>query len=151
MTSEAEIAWAAGLFEGEGSAFVGSGQRQAVVTVQMTDEDVVRRFSQIMDCGHVRSYVKAGKRKDVWHWTAGKAEDVIAVLELLMPYLGERRRAKALIVIDAARAIVSRRDLCKRGHDLNDPTHCYTHAKTGKRHCRTCRIDAGRRRRCLVA
>jgi hypothetical protein len=34
---------------------------------------------------------------------------------------------------------VEARRRCKNGHDLNDPEHLYLHAKTGKRHCRTCR------------
>jgi hypothetical protein len=46
------IAWAAGLFEGEGSIHFPTGARVAVrMELTMTDEDVVRRFHKAVKCG----------------------------------------------------------------------------------------------------
>jgi hypothetical protein len=55
VASAEEIAWAAGLFEGEGSItrFGRSGKFDLRVSLNMTDEDVVRRFDAIVDRGKV--------------------------------------------------------------------------------------------------
>jgi hypothetical protein len=55
VASAEEIAWAAGLFEGEGSItrFGRPGKFDLRVSLNMTDEDVVRRFDAIVDgAGH---------------------------------------------------------------------------------------------------
>ena len=71
MTASAEeIAWAAGLFEGEGSIYPsGSGVRLAL---KMTDEEPIRRFAKIVKRGSVYgpySYERwsdGHKRKPFW-------------------------------------------------------------------------------------
>ena len=68
-----ELAWAAGLFEGEGSISASSGRLD--VRVKMTDEPVVRRFAEVMDCGTVYGpynyeYRDGSKRKPHWVWVA---------------------------------------------------------------------------------
>jgi hypothetical protein len=141
---DTHIAWAAGLFEGEGSACISSGQPR--IAVSMTDEDVVRRFAEIVDCGNVRRYhYPATKRKPYWQWSAQSATDVLHVLGLLYPYLGLRRQERVMEIIERAAKIGAEAGFCKRGHDLTDPQHLYLHRKTGKRHCRTCRRDYQRR------
>lgn len=137
--NEIDVAWAAGLFEGEGSCFVGSGQRQPIVAVVMTDVDVVERFAEIMGCGYVNNY-RRPPNKRFWRWSVTGRDDVLSVLGLLWPYLGERRREAATVVIERATKMHDGRGFCKRGHDLSEPQHLYIHAKTGKRSCRTCRI-----------
>jgi hypothetical protein len=55
MASSEEIAWAAGLFEGEGC--ISHMQRGSGLDLQialaMTDEEVVRRFDAVVDRGRV--------------------------------------------------------------------------------------------------
>lgn len=145
-----DVAWAAGLFEGEGSCFVGSGQRQPIVSLVMTDEDVVRRFARILGVGNVHSYATP-PRKRYWRWSVQSKDDVLVVLGLLFPFLGERRAARAAEVIERATKMTARNGLrthCKRGHAFADPGVLYIHKKTGKRYCRRCRLDylAERRR-----
>lgn len=86
---EIEVAWAAGLFEGEGS-FSTSLRNGKVATFRaslaMRDEDVVRRFHAVVGVGHVR-FDKSG----LWQWAAGSRSDVLHVAELLLPFLGQRR------------------------------------------------------------
>ena len=58
MTTETEIAWAAGLFEGEGSIGFRGGSRGYVyaylnLQLRSTDQDVVYRFHQIISEGNV--------------------------------------------------------------------------------------------------
>src|SRR4051812_7873246 len=98
MATEAEIAWAAGLFEGEGCiSYIRPWGREPDIQVAlvMTDEDVVRRFDEIVDRGHVYDPYhppSAGpRRKPFWRWAAigDPAHDVV---DLLGPWLSPRRR-----------------------------------------------------------
>lgn len=147
MANDVEIAWAAGLFEGEGSCYVGhAGQRQPIVVLSMTDEDVVRRFARIIGRGNVQSY-RRPPRKRYWRWSVQSKDDVLAVLGVLWPLLGARRQEAATEVIERAAKMRDGAGYCKRGHDLSDPKNLYIHQKTGNRHCRPCRDERGRVRR----
>lgn len=103
MDNPIEIAWAAGLFEGEGCITMrtknwsSKGYGQARLKLVMTDEDVVRKFSAIIGIGTVRESDREVKRgyKMQWEWCIGSRAGVSAVLELLYPYLGQRRRNRA--------------------------------------------------------
>lgn len=145
MARSTDIAWAAGLFEGEGCTFVGkTNNRQPRVSIEMTDEDVVRRFAHIVGRGNVRAYDR-GLNKATWQWSVQSGDDVRVVLGMLWPYFGDRRRAKATEVLERAATIGDGTGFCKHGHDLSLPEHLYLHVKTGKRHCRTCRREYARR------
>ena len=99
MASPEEIAWAAGLFEGEGC--ISHIERGAGFDVQvalvMTDEDVVRRFYDVVDRGRVYGPYHPPshrERKPFWRWVAlGDAGH--GVLDLLGPWLHSRRTRQA--------------------------------------------------------
>jgi hypothetical protein len=102
MKRELDIAWAAGVFEGEGC--ISTASRQLVrgktrsyprITVAMTDRDVVERVQKILDVGSIHSSPR-GKNKTMWYLNISNAGDVTYVLRLFFPYLGDRRREKAL-------------------------------------------------------
>lgn len=99
--SPENIAWAGGLFEGEGSCSI-SNLNQARVELTSTDEDVVRKFAAIIGFGAVRKRVRP-PYKDCWTWYVQDKYDVIESLELLLPMLGLRRTIKAVEVINRAR------------------------------------------------
>ncbi len=140
MARDVDIAWAAGLFEGEGSCMIRGKKRQPVLALSMTDEDVVRRFHTIVERGTVNTYrAYQPNRKRQWHWQVASKDDVLYVLALFWDYLGERRREVACEVIERAAKLNEHVGFCDRGHDLSLPEHVYVHAKTGKRFCRTCR------------
>jgi hypothetical protein len=143
-----DIAWAAGLFEGEGYVGVGgTGNRQPRVAITMTDEEPIVRFHRAVERGTLRSYPPTGSgRKPTWQWSVQGKEDVLHVLGLLWPYLCDRRLEAATEVIERAAKMNDDAGFCKRGHDLSDAAHLYVHQKSGKRHCRTCRIEYARRR-----
>lgn len=101
QASITEIAWAAGLFEGEGSIFANNnaGRKYLGLNLSSTDEDVVRKFAVIMGCGKVYGpyYEKNPSRpRYSWH-TKSKADGVQAAV-LLEPFLCERRLAKLIEV-----------------------------------------------------
>ncbi len=117
MTSSTDIAWAAGLFEGEGSITLQKDGRRVSLALGMTDEDVVRRFAKIMDVGTVGMLMRdhrGAHYKTMWRWQASAHHDVLAVIFLLGPWFGARRRAKADQAVDR---IVWALVHCSRGHD----------------------------------
>jgi len=97
------IAWAGGYFEGEGCITQLRTGHMAMV-VSTTDEDGVRRFCRAVGTGSVRgplSQARRGKQyKDLWTWRVTTQHQVLDVVALLWPFLGERRRARALEVIE---------------------------------------------------
>ncbi len=108
MTRELEIAWAAGLFEGEGCFHISrpTGDRAGRSPVPnaylaMADFDAVRRFRSIVGVGTLTERTFDGKRA---HWktqlmwrTAGEGASTVA--NLLLPFLCERRHAAAHEII----------------------------------------------------
>lgn len=97
MLDRADIAWAAGLFEGEGHFGIHSGHGQRSATLQMTDEDTVRKFHEVVGFGRVRGpmlpYQTA--RKTTWRWEATSYQHVQAFIAMAWPWLRNRRKARA--------------------------------------------------------
>jgi hypothetical protein len=100
VATETEIAWAAGLFEGEGSiTYIPRGLHPDLqVAINMTDEDVVRRFEAVVDRGRVYGPYHppshGDRRKPFWRWmaTGDAGHDVLDALDL---WLSPRRVAQA--------------------------------------------------------
>jgi hypothetical protein len=99
--TEAEWAWAAGLFEGEGTilASLKNGRwRKLELQLKMTDEDVVRRFHSIVGGRMFGPYQyqqdDGSHRKEWWLWRSDGV-DPARILRTMWPWLGVRRRARA--------------------------------------------------------
>lgn len=93
--STVEIAWLAGLFEGEGCISVKPNAVRLVVG--MTDEDVVRRCRDVTGAGTLRWRTPSQPGwKPQLIWSVGHRRDVSRLLLAMAPLLGERRRSKAL-------------------------------------------------------
>jgi hypothetical protein len=95
---ETDIAWAAGIFEGEGTIGKngGKGRRSRQVIVAMSDLDVLEKLQQVLGVGAVRGpYLRDVTRKPMYAWRVSARQDVQSVLNALLPYLGERRTAQA--------------------------------------------------------
>ncbi len=91
-----QLAWAAGIFEGEGSISVSGSNNRNHIGLQMgsTDYDVVATFYRIVGVGHIYGpYVRGVNRKPLMAWQTGKFEDAQATLAMLWPWLHERRQA----------------------------------------------------------
>ena len=105
-----DIAWAAGLFEGEGC--LSFGHRTLHATLAMTDVDVVDRFQSIVGFGQRRERVD-GHRSDprgykhewktAYVWDASSFEHVQALIAMFWPFFGERRRARARNLMQSKR------------------------------------------------
>jgi hypothetical protein len=93
----AQIAWAAGLFEGEGTIVDSAGPVQ--LRVKMTDLDVLERLLDVFGVGEIYGPYESGSRdghvrKPHWVWICGEPF-VRKVFEAMAPWLGARRIARA--------------------------------------------------------
>jgi len=97
MSSAEEIAWAAGLFDGEGS--ITHTDRDLQLLLKNTDLELVERFDVIVARGHVYGpynydYRDGHARKPFWSWVA-QGDAAHDVVDLLAPWLSRRRLEQA--------------------------------------------------------
>lgn len=149
-----DVAWAAGLFEGEGSVSVvpnTARSRRIYMRLDMhsTDDDVLKRFGAVVGVGRVRGpYLTNGKNhkphhKPYWTWSiTGRRALLLATHAPFADQLGSRRRSRIAEVI----AILGKqpphsgngnKTHCPQGHPY-DEENTYR-APTGGRMCRKCR------------
>ena len=100
-----DIAWAAGLFEGEGCILTDSSQPNTRgIRMTMTDQDVMERFVRIMGYGKCNGPYRRPGSKEHWlseyHCKITRRSEVLRILKMFLPYLGERRYAKAMEAIN---------------------------------------------------
>lgn len=95
-----EIAWVAGLFEGEGSTGVYSKHPVWKIGLHPRDTDVINRVKEILQCGNIHGPYVRPDGSSVLCFTVGKIKDVYKVIQLTYPYLGARRQKQCDIVIE---------------------------------------------------
>ena len=99
--TESEIAWIAGIFEGEGS--VGIYGRGVCVYIAMTDKDIIERIHTLFPSPQgVRVRQRQSGRKPIYEWRIRQRQLVAEFLLLIMPWLGMRRRAQCQPVYEKA-------------------------------------------------
>src|SRR4051812_31169507 len=85
MTRAEEVAWAAGLFEGEGSIFI----HRDTIRMQLgtCDLDVLERFHRIMGCGRIFGpEVRRPPHRPLWRWIVAKQSEIPQASALLEPF-----------------------------------------------------------------
>lgn len=102
--TERDYAWAAGLFDGEGSTFLKHGRRGCTLAVQLAQsgEDIptLERFFDVANVGRLYGPYEMGERRAPQvRWTAHGAEAMIA-LRLMWPHLSRPKRAQATAAIE---------------------------------------------------
>src|SRR5256885_1789361 len=99
MIRTRDIAWFAGLYEGEGTVAIERRKLIPRLHVEMTDEDIIRRAAAITR-GH---FYKARSRassahphwRDVYRLVISH-DRAMAWLMMMLPFLGQRRREQAI-------------------------------------------------------
>jgi len=149
-TSEHLVAWAAGLFEGEGCIVVTTGRNgtpRVVVTLGTTDRDVLERFVSVVGIGSIRSQKdNQHTRRPLFVW-AVSGRRAKPIIELFLPWLGVRRESKAQDALATiARMMIANGEKthCAQGHPYSNEN---TRHMNGHRHCRACEHVWNRRRR----
>lgn len=117
--SEVEIAWIAGLLEGEGSFGLGAyhsghngnrgGVRSLRITCGMTDLDTIKKLKKTIDGGHFNLEGRKDPRrieisKPLFVWQMSRRNDCIELLNLILPHMSARRSAKIQELLDYAEA-----------------------------------------------
>lgn len=97
---EVDLAWCAGLFDGEGSTSVLKTQRDKYSYIRLSlsqkDRRVLDKFKTIMSFGKI---YKATKR-EIHSYDVYKQEEVIEVLNKMWPYLSEIKKLQAIKAYD---------------------------------------------------
>lgn len=103
INMDVDYKWAAGILEGEGcfSIFTrrGSNNKVCAIHCEMTDEDVIQKLQNVLDCGNI-SYRENNRgdgrtRKPSWILSIQRQKDMFDTLIRVMPYLHSRRLTKA--------------------------------------------------------
>lgn len=106
-TFNEQIAWAAGLFEGEGTIVhrkTNGSKNGWTLSISSTDKDVLEKFFKIVGCGKLYGpygYANDSNRrrehhKPYWRWSVADKNGVIKLGNLFMPWLCFRRKEKLL-------------------------------------------------------
>lgn len=138
-----DLAWAAGLFEGEGCV-TKNGRKNLSLQINMTDEDVLRKFHSVVSVGWISGPHARGKHKPAWCWKVTSFQNVQAVIALLWNWMCARRRARAteLLVWYLARPLAGQWKItCSKGHAFS----VHGGWSCGQRYCRICKAVRNRR------
>lgn len=155
VPTDPQLAWFAGLFEGEGT-FETSKASTVRMTIGMTDEDVIERVQALFpgrpigvrpDMKPVQS--NYNKPRPVYVWRVSEGREVRRIIELILPWLGKRRRKRALEVL----AHLDSRHVpgtplkpeCKSGHMMSGDNLVRRGGQSPYWRCRQCAEDSQRR------
>lgn len=144
MRTLEEIAWSAGLYEGEGSCVL-KQQRYAAVVIGMTDREPVEAMHRIWG-GTLRGPEERGPRKkQMWFWTLHTLADIEPFLEAVISYLSPRREAKLRETVATARAWADRERPASPDCGRASQASGYRwHRQRGEPSCPRCRARARR-------
>jgi hypothetical protein len=140
--SDTEIAYLAGIFDGEGW-YVSNDKNTCRVCVAMCDFDIVQRLHETTGVGHLNERPASKSKKAQLSWVVNTMDDVEAVINAMLPFLGIRKTKEGLEVLSQ---IAVRRErsawrllhfIC--GH-LKEEANTY-HTNQGKTVCRNCSLN----------
>lgn len=144
MRTTTDIAWLAGLLEGEASFMLKNGN--TTIQVQMTDKDVMDRAAALLGT-KVGDYGRKPKGKASYlpvFWLAIHGTRAIGWMMTLYVLMGKRRQAKILQILDHWRSAKSA-PRSSRGQRL--PAVCHPdRLRCGDMLCRACWMREYRKR-----
>jgi hypothetical protein len=134
-----DIAWLAGVLEGEASFGVGKGSPN--IQVQMTDEDIIERIRKLWRVRPRAPWMRKDGYKPV-HGAYLHGVDAIGWMMTIYTFMGVRRREKIKAVIQQWRES-SRLPRARRGERF--PARCHPDRdRAGKGLCMECYMDQWR-------
>lgn len=104
MTLDANIAWVAGILEGEGS-FFNTGKAAPLIQLSMSDKDVVYKTRDIIGSGTINTLnmKKYGSTYKMQYRLRVFGTDAIKWMEMIRPYMLSRRAEKIDSIISVVR------------------------------------------------
>jgi len=105
MATDVELAWVAGILEGEGTFRVtDAGSTQ--VTAEMADLDVLQKIQRVLGFGTIGNERKRGEnRRTTWTFCVSGRRDIEQLLNAILPYMGERRTKQIATVLGYIRVM----------------------------------------------
>lgn len=142
MITELEIAWLAGLLEGEG-CFDIQGDASPHIKLSMVDEDIVYKAAEIIGTNRI-AMAKNGwlkHHKSVFHLNIN-GYLAMKIMRLIRPYMGERRGSKIDVIINTVLLhrpnIELGPDFCElKGHSIKHPWE-FHYQTSGAKRCSRC-------------
>jgi hypothetical protein len=139
-----ELAWVAGILEGEGTFYIDykGSNPQIKVNLAMMDEDVVQEVFDIVKIG--RFY--GPSKKGMWTWQINKQTEAAAFMMTIYPLMRDRRKEKIKACLKEWKSFpYMYQRPCPRGHRVEDGS--FYVASSGGRVCRVCEKSRVRRDR----
>lgn len=138
-----ELAWAAGLFDGEGWVGPINKRREIGIRVGQVDRRVLDRFAAAVGVGTIYGPYRLKRSvQSIYVYHAGGFHRTQAVMAMLWRWLSPVKRQQYAASVAAVRGNLLRWNQsagsCKRGHHLSGD-NLARHASTGARVCRECR------------
>lgn len=108
LNNKEKLIWSAGLLEGEGyfgnkNKKIGTIKGNIMIGCHMTDEDILLKLKEYLNCGTVSGPYKNGKTeqnyKDRYMFRVS-GEKAYNIIKLILPYMGNRRTNKIEELID---------------------------------------------------
>lgn len=120
--NEVDIAWLAGLLEGEGSFLRGppSAPTTPVVKVQMTDRDIIERVAVLFGVGYVNESVKKEAHWKTSYQTMLRGSRAVTLMQLLRPFMGVRRQQQIDVAIASYKTDTTSRNRRKLSQEQVD-------------------------------
>src|SRR5262252_5128758 len=136
LPSQTDIAWAAGLFEGEGSGILFRNRPR--LAMEMADRDVLVRFQAVVG-GHLYGPRYRGpNRRPMYAWFIGQSETVEQIIHWFLPYMGERRTLQLTALLPHLRPPWPTSPDCD--WQGSGSQGCLRHRKQGEPACERCRM-----------
>ena len=138
------IAWAAGLYEGEGSIGMARAHRYSRLALGMTDQEPVEWFREILGFGSIRPQPRENY-KTMYRFEGGGWVHTAQTYIWFEPYLSPRRLAQFNAVLEQKPVRPTSPD-CGRASDAG----YHKHLQNGEPSCEQCRLahtTAERKRR----
>ena len=131
-TTNRGIAWAAGLYEGEGSLCM-SSRGYPKISLGMTDREPVEWFKETLGFGYIYTTTHAG-RKDMHRYETAGWDRVEQVCAWFSPYLSPRRLARF-------EEVLAMRPVLPTSPDCGNPSAAAyrRHLRAGEPPCQPCR------------
>jgi hypothetical protein len=136
-----QVAWLAGLLEGEGSFVLRRNGTSLSIQLGMVDRDVVYRAREVMGSGSINERILPSG-KICYNLKVNHQDVAREWMVRLLPYMGERRAERIRsILAERAKHPEPKRNWthCSHGHRLDGPNlRLVTEGKYEKRRCLEC-------------
>ncbi len=139
--TEIEVAYIAGLLEGEGT-FLRKGFCP-IIQIGMTDLDVIEEAAKVINIGNRKIYIENDKRPNhkLKYAFCLAGRDALKWMKLIRPYMRSRRGKEIDEIIEDMLSGRPHYELgknfCKRGHSIKYPHEYFQHTD-GARRCKKC-------------